>query len=194
MPNYKAYVFFGQSINRWDILSSLTGESDVTLKKLNPTRWASRHLSILAVKLRYPDIMKALRRISIEKKKPDEVVEANRLIKHLDSFKFIILTVALSKIFVQLNISSKVLQQEGGDLEKAATTLKRSKDELTHIRNDYGGIKKEAVALAEKWKVEPAFPKVRQVTKDILMSWRKTTDFVMGKPNSKLKFFTQCWM
>lgn len=28
------YVFFGQSINRWDILSSLTGESDVTLKNL----------------------------------------------------------------------------------------------------------------------------------------------------------------
>lgn len=32
------HVFFGQSINRWAALLSLTGESDVTLKKLNPTR------------------------------------------------------------------------------------------------------------------------------------------------------------
>lgn len=32
------YVFFGQSINQFDILLSLIGESDVTLKKLNPTR------------------------------------------------------------------------------------------------------------------------------------------------------------
>ena len=31
------YIFFDHSIRRWDILSSITGESDVTLKKLNPT-------------------------------------------------------------------------------------------------------------------------------------------------------------
>lgn len=134
--------------------------------------------------------MKALRRISIEKKKPDEVVEANRLIKHLDSFKFLMLTVVLSKIFVQLNISSKVLQQEGGDLEKAATTLKRSKDELTHIRNDNDGIKKEAVALAKKWKVEPAFPKVQQAkVKRHFDELAEDRRFCDGETKFKVKVF-----
>ncbi|XP_066946087.1 uncharacterized protein [Macrobrachium rosenbergii] len=43
----RVYVFFGLSIKRWDILSSLISESGthkgVTIKKLNPTRWAGRY-------------------------------------------------------------------------------------------------------------------------------------------------------
>lgn len=34
------YSFFGNSINRWDLLSTFTGESTITLKRLNPTRRA----------------------------------------------------------------------------------------------------------------------------------------------------------
>ena len=30
-------AFFGHSIRRWDLMASITGESAVTLKKLNPT-------------------------------------------------------------------------------------------------------------------------------------------------------------
>ncbi|GBP51758.1 hypothetical protein EVAR_97035_1 [Eumeta japonica] len=36
------YNFFGNSIKRWDLLSKFTGESDITLKKLNPTRWPNQ--------------------------------------------------------------------------------------------------------------------------------------------------------
>ena len=37
----EVYKFFRQSINRWDMLSDVTGESTVTFKELNPTRWAA---------------------------------------------------------------------------------------------------------------------------------------------------------
>ncbi|XP_022908799.2 uncharacterized protein [Onthophagus taurus] len=40
------YSFFGNSVNRWDLLAKFTGESNVTLKKLNPTRWSGRLTSL----------------------------------------------------------------------------------------------------------------------------------------------------
>lgn len=82
-------VFFGLSIKRWDILSSLTGESEVTLKKLNPTRWASRHDSILAVKVRYLDIMKAhLRRLYLRVTSKTKFLKLKHLQNPLITFSF----------------------------------------------------------------------------------------------------------
>ncbi|XP_050505447.1 uncharacterized protein LOC126883820 [Diabrotica virgifera virgifera] len=156
------YVFFGLSIKRWDILSSLTGESEVTLKKLNPTRWASRHDSILAVKVRYLDIMKALTKIILESNKQEEVSEAKALAKSLDNFQFVMLTVVLSKIFTQLNITSKFLQGKETDLEKAARVLERSQTELKKMRDDYEAYKDEATLIARKWNVQPMFSQSRQ--------------------------------
>ena len=66
------YLFFGHGIRIWDSLSSVTGESDVTLKKLNPTRWAGRLASVMEVKLRYTDVMKALSQIIILNANKDE--------------------------------------------------------------------------------------------------------------------------
>jgi len=42
------YVFFGHSIRRWDLLKSFTSESEVKLKRLNPTRWAGRLASVMS--------------------------------------------------------------------------------------------------------------------------------------------------
>lgn len=78
----EVYSFFGFSINRWDILSSITGGiSEVTLKKLNPTRWSGRLLSCTAVKLRFLDVIKALTKINFESKKADERNQALSLKK-----------------------------------------------------------------------------------------------------------------
>ncbi|XP_050516311.1 uncharacterized protein LOC126891168 [Diabrotica virgifera virgifera] len=150
------------NIKRWDILSSLTGESEVTLKKLNPTRWASRHDSILAVNVRYLDIMKALTKIILESNKQEEVSEAKALAKSLDNFQFVMLTVVLSKIFTQLNITSKFLQGKETDLEKAARVLERSQTELKKMREDYEAYKDEATLRARKWNVQPMFSQSRQ--------------------------------
>lgn len=40
------YTFFGNSVKRWDLLSRFTGESQITLKRLNPTHWAGRYTSL----------------------------------------------------------------------------------------------------------------------------------------------------
>ena len=57
------YAFFDHSIRRWDLMASITGESAVTLKKLNSIRWAGRLSWLLGIKHRYWDhwdVMKAL--------------------------------------------------------------------------------------------------------------------------------------
>lgn len=92
------YTFFGSSINRWDLLSKFTGESTITLKKLNPTRWAGRYMSLLAIKLRYIDIMKALNEINLNTNKPDERSEVVRIIKIMSSFEFIFICIILTEI------------------------------------------------------------------------------------------------
>jgi hypothetical protein len=87
------YVFFGHSIRRWDLLTSFTGESEVTLKRLNPTRWAGRLVSVMAMKLRFADVMKALSHIILLNVNKDEREEAARLQKKLERFEFVLLIV-----------------------------------------------------------------------------------------------------
>jgi len=60
---HELHAFFGHSICRWDLMASITGESAVTLKKLNSIRWAGRLSWLLGIKHRYWDhwdVMKAL--------------------------------------------------------------------------------------------------------------------------------------
>lgn len=52
----KLFVFFGLSMNRWELLSSVT----FTLKRLCPTRWSSRIDSLKASRYNFTEIMKAL--------------------------------------------------------------------------------------------------------------------------------------
>lgn len=105
------YSFFGNSINRWDLLSKLTGESNVTLKKLNPTRWSGRLTSLLAVKLRYLDIIKSLTHLILTEKKEIRD-EAQNLKSKMENFQFIFMCVFLFKILSEVNLASKILQKK----------------------------------------------------------------------------------
>ncbi|XP_025194216.1 uncharacterized protein LOC112593852 [Melanaphis sacchari] len=116
-------------INRWDLLSKFTGESTITLKKLNPTRWAGRYMSLLAIKLRYIDIMKALNEINLNTHKLDERNE-----------KY-----CLNLIWYQNSFSQKNV-----DLLKATDNLKNAKTNLEKFRNGYESAKANALNIAKK--------------------------------------------
>ncbi|XP_023247158.1 uncharacterized protein LOC106642184 [Copidosoma floridanum] len=85
------YTFFGGSIKRCDLLSQFTGESEITLKKLNPTRWSSRVNTISAVKLRFFDIIKALSEIALKSRDKDERNDANSIKTKMLDFEFVFL-------------------------------------------------------------------------------------------------------
>lgn len=103
------YTFFGHSIRRWDLLASITGESTVTLKKLNPTRWAGRLSSLMGIKHRYCDVMKALAHIALENRNGAERGDVLKLQKLLQNFEFVLILVLLTKVLSSINAASSYL-------------------------------------------------------------------------------------
>lgn len=155
------YTFFGLSINRWDLLSKITGESEVTLKKLNPTRWAGRLSSCIAIKCRYIDVMKALSKIILESKKKDEITQAMALRNKMDCLDFIFVLVLVIEILSPLNLVSKLLQSKNIDLDKVSSLLDNGLKEIKPLRNNFDEILAKAKSLASKWNILPTFKQKR---------------------------------
>lgn len=154
------YVFFGNSVKRWDILSKFTGESQITLKKLNPTRWAGRLQSITAVKIRFVDILKALTEINLKSNKKEEREEVIRIKKSMEKFEFIFMCF-LHKVMSEINYASKVIQRTHTDLDEATTVLQRVSEQLKKFRNTYDEIKSEVCDLAQQWGINSSFESKR---------------------------------
>lgn len=151
------YVFFSQSIKRWELLSL----SSRTLKKLCPTRWSSRTDSLKALRYSYTDVMKALSNIILLSANPKERSEAMGLKKQLESFSFIFLIVVQTKILETINVASKRLQNEDYDLFDAATQLETVSTTLSDFRNDFDEMKSSAAQLANAWGVNTQFEEKR---------------------------------
>ena len=104
-------------------LSGLVKYSLETLKKANSTRQAGRYDAIYALKVKYVNIQKALKKIILASNKCDEQNKASMLEKQMDNFTFICLVVFQYKILQTMNIVSKALQSEAVDMEKATELL-----------------------------------------------------------------------
>ena len=68
----KLYTFFSGSNKRWELLETeLKDPRQPTLKRLCPTRWASRYDAVRSLRYRFTDvmmmIMRALTKISLSK-------------------------------------------------------------------------------------------------------------------------------
>nr|CAI5853733.1 unnamed protein product [Callosobruchus analis] len=88
----KTYIFFGNSIKRWAMLSDDSSEKYlITLKKVCPTRWSSRNDALLAVKKNGLLIMKTLYQLNLISNKKDEREECKSIINILESFDFLVL-------------------------------------------------------------------------------------------------------
>lgn len=162
------YNFFGHSILRWQELNS-SSESEtstnknkkVTLKTLNPTRWAGRHDAIYALKERFSDVMKALSFIILTSKKPNERNEAIGLKKKMESFNFILILVLQCKVLEKVNITSKSLQSESIDLTTAYDLLGNTLLELTELRQSFDKLVNEATEISAKWGIPSEFENKR---------------------------------
>ena len=161
------YVFFGNSIKRWALLSGiiksdLSEHDNVTLKRLCPTRWSSRHDALTAIRYRYVDVMKALAKIALLSEKKDERNEATALKKKLEDFSFIVLVVQQTKILENVNAVSKMLQTKQVDLHKAVSHLDNIIKTLTTYRNEFDQVKLTAQNLAAKWGANTEFTETRK--------------------------------
>jgi Domain of unknown function (DUF4371)/hAT family C-terminal dimerisation region len=159
------YAFFGHSIRRWELLSSITGESAVTLKKLNPTRWAGRLSSLMGIKHRYCDVMKALTRIVLENKNASERNDALNLQKVMQTFEFVLILVVLTKVLSAINAASMCLQSKDADLLKATHRLKTAFEEVSDYRNKFSDAVVEATRICRLWGIEAKFKDTRVTRK-----------------------------
>ncbi|XP_045446623.1 zinc finger MYM-type protein 1-like [Melitaea cinxia] len=156
------FNFFGNSIKRWDLLSKFTGESEITLKKLNPTRWSSRVNSITAVKLRFFDIIKALSEITLKSSSKDERSEAEIIKSKMLNFEFVFLCEFMHSVLNKINYVSKVLQKRDIVLDEASKALDETTDKLKKYRNDFESFKSKATETARKYDIDSTFPEKRR--------------------------------
>jgi len=156
------YCFFGLSIKRWDILASFTSESEITLKKLNPTRWSGRISSISAVKQRFFDILKSLTKIHLESNKSSERSEAIAIKNQMANYEFVFITVFMFRVLTEIDFASKVLQKKNIDLNESMTVLRRVQNNIQKLRRSFEEIKLEAGELAKKWQIDQNFRTKRQ--------------------------------
>lgn len=157
------YTFFGYSIKRWDLLSKFTAESEITLKKLDPTRWSSRVNSIAAVKLRFFDIIKALSEIMLNGENKKDRDGARAIKKKIETFEFLLLCDFLYNVFNKINLASKVLQRQDIDLGEATRALEQSKENLKSMKEEFEVFKNRAIVIATKYKISPHFKVKRQI-------------------------------
>ena len=163
------YCFFGHSIVRWEKLKTMyqSGSSKVTLKTLNPTRWAGRFDAVSALKHRFCDVVKCLSRLILTSKKKKERDEAMQIKKKLESFNFVLLLVIQCEVLEALNIVSKSLQSETVDLLSAYELLGNALLKVTEMRGRFGELVSEASEICERWGISQGFrqSRIRKVKK-----------------------------
>ena len=143
------YIFFGHSIRTEDILLSIIDDSDATLKKLNPIRWAGLLTSVMRVKLHHTDVMKALSQIILLNANKDKR-EAARLKKSLERYEFILLVVIMSRVLSEINIYSQYLQRKDADMQKAVDCLSSASLNLSNYHSQFAEVKNEATNICAK--------------------------------------------
>lgn len=117
------YMRFAHSINRWAMLTGMidsSAHSGVTLKRLCPTCFSSRYKSIVAIRYRYVDIIKALTKIFLTSDKKQEGCEAARIKKKIEKFTLIFQMVLEKKTLLHNAIQS--LSEYCGAFDQAKVT------------------------------------------------------------------------
>lgn len=167
------YAFFHSSGIRWNDLENILKQSDllkpkketITIKRVCETRWEARHAAVLALKMRYSDILKALTKIILTSNKRDEVAEAKGLQKRIENFQFINILVFWEKILRCFHVLSKKLQLLEITTDECVLLWENGIKSLDEIKLNMQSIKDEALQTAIKWGIQPVFETSRKIKK-----------------------------
>lgn len=152
------YVFFSQSLPRWQSLAESTDTCiiNLTLKKLCPIRWSSRYDALLAINVNFVPVMKCLTKIILASNVTSEVVEATGLRKQMASFDFVLMLVFQSRVLERIQITSKSLQRPDINLDDAKNLLQKSLNTVRDLRGQFDDVVDQARKLAAKWNIDPS--------------------------------------
>ncbi len=167
------YAFFHSSGIRWNELENVLRQGDlfkpksesITIKRVCDTRWEARHSAVLALKMRYIDILKALTKIILTSSKRDEIAEAKGLKKRIENFQFINILVFWEKILRCFNILSKKLQLLEISTDECVLLWENGIKSLEEIKRNLHCVRDEASQTAIKWGIQPIFETSRKIKK-----------------------------
>ena len=191
------YVYFSESLPRWQLLRNVSGETCIiskTLKRLCPTiRWSSRNDCLLSVKVNYTNLLNCLSKIILVSSKRAEIVEATGLKKQMASFNFVLILVFLGKIIERVNLTSKTLQNYDISLDEAMNDLQKSLLQLVEMRNSFSRIVEEAEKIAKTWNIENMSLRNRRKRRIKTFFDELSDDFEFKDPlhNFKVKVFNK---
>ena len=156
----QVYNFLSGSAPRWASFRAL-GETmanrisknhdKVVIKNLCPTRWESRYQTVLAMRLRYKDVLKTLANITLTACNTEAKQEARALTKSLERFEFIFLLHMWEKVLRNVNIVSKKMQNIDMDISLTHGLLKTVEESMSKLRTQFEDIHETAHILALSW-------------------------------------------
>ena len=167
----RLYNFFSSSTQRWNILKKhVTG---LALKPICKTRWSSQIDAVNPLRYQLEQIIEALESFLNTQESIETVTTANNksgadlFLDEILNFKFICSLIIRHDILSNINITSKALQQEDLNIEKAKLLIDSSLKYIQDYRCDekFKNILKEAEHIAIKLNIEKFFVKTRKRTR-----------------------------
>ncbi|XP_071578286.1 zinc finger MYM-type protein 1-like [Temnothorax nylanderi] len=131
------YTFFAASTRRWDLLSSNGKSSTKVLKRVDGTRWSSRHDACDSLCKNWDGVLQSLM-IMIEDVHEKAVTrsEAAVLKKQLGRFETMFMAIFWNSLLDRFNATSKVLQSVDIDVGVAVELYRSLIDFMESLRSD----------------------------------------------------------
>lgn len=143
------FTFFSSSTSRWKIvIDHLSRPNSKHLKRVSDTRWSARADAVLALREDYQNIKEALKEFcESSNQQPASRVEAKGLLKKMDEYETVLLTVLWNKLLSRINSTSKSLQEIKCNLLTGSNLLKSLTEFVNNVRNNFESIENEATEL-----------------------------------------------
>ena len=117
----RLFVFFSSSTHRWNVLTSVTGQS---VKRIIETRWSARADAVTVVKKHFSKILSTLENLTDEEENTATRADAGVLLSALQSFSFLCFLGLWGPVLLEINDSQKYLQTKGLNIHQCDIKLK----------------------------------------------------------------------
>lgn len=128
----RLFVFFSSSTHRWDVLTSVTGQS---VKRIIETRWSARGEAVSVVKKHFSKILGALEKLTGEEENTGTRADAGVLLGALQSFSFLCFLGLWGPVLLEINDTQTYLQTKGLNIQQCDIKLRALETFLVENRD-----------------------------------------------------------
>lgn len=182
------YNFFSSSTHRWQKLAQ---KVNPTPKRLSDTRWSARHDSVHALFVNYKSIIDVLSTfVNDESEKPISKSEASTLLKNIENFEFVLLTIIWSKILERINAVNLALENPKLNLCQGVHLLKSLISFIDKFRNSFDEMESLAQLMSADFNYTYRDETKRKRKRKLFADETKENEVLLtGRDNFKINVF-----